>query len=98
MDEKKDGIIIDPYCGSGTTLVAAKILGYHYIGIDNSKEYVEYTKTRLKNYENEIPKAKEELLKHVVTKTFKERKERGEFVGKYRKNGKTGKTDAITLF
>ncbi|HID27960.1 MAG TPA: site-specific DNA-methyltransferase [Methanosarcinales archaeon] len=89
MDEKEDGIIIDPYCGSGTTLLAAKILKHHYIGIDISKEYVEYAQNRIENYEKEIITAKKELSKHLVTKTFKERKEKGEFVGKYRKDNKT---------
>ena len=88
MDDKRGGIIIDPYCGSGTTLVAAKILGHHFIGIDISREYVEYSIGRLENYKNEIPRVERELSKHVVRKTFKERKERGEFVGKY------GKTSA----
>ncbi len=85
MDEKKGGIVIDPYCGSGTTLVAAKILGQHYIGIDLSKDYVAYSIQRLEKYKEEIPKVEGELSKHVVRKTFKERKERGEFVGRYRK-------------
>ncbi len=88
MDEKKGGIIIDPYCGSGTTLVAAKILGHHYIGIDISEEYVDYSLKRLKNYKNEIKAVEEELSRHVVRKTFKERKERGEFVGRYRTSNK----------
>lgn len=30
----KDFVIVDPYCGSGTTLMAASILGYDCIGID----------------------------------------------------------------
>ncbi|MEO0167923.1 MAG: site-specific DNA-methyltransferase [candidate division WOR-3 bacterium] len=77
MDDKKGGVIIDPYCGSGTTLVAAKILGHHFIGIDISREYVEYSIRRLENYKNEIPRVERELSKHVVRKTFKERKERG---------------------
>ncbi len=85
MDEEKEGIVIDPYCGSGTTLVAARILQHHYIGIDISKEYVESSIKRLRNYKREIKDVQEELSKHVVKKTFKERKERGEFVGKYRK-------------
>ncbi len=85
MDDKKEGIIIDPYCGSGTTLVAAKILGHHYIGIDISSEYVEYSIKRLENYTSEIKKVEEEISKHAVRKTFKERKQRGEFVGRYRK-------------
>ncbi|MHB1665048.1 MAG: DNA-methyltransferase [bacterium] len=32
MDDKR-GLIIDPYCGSGTTLIAAKILDHNFIGI-----------------------------------------------------------------
>jgi len=83
INEKKEGIIIDPYCGSGTTLVAAKILGLHYIGIDISNEYIKFAKERLNNYESELKFAKEELAKHFVIKTFKERKKRGEFTGKY---------------
>jgi len=85
LDEREGGIVIDPYCGSGTTLVAAKILGHHYTGIDISKEYVGYAIKRLEDYKKEIPIAMEEVSKHIVRKTFKERKEKGEFVGRYRK-------------
>jgi site-specific DNA-methyltransferase (adenine-specific) len=85
MDEKKGGLVIDPYCGSGTTLVAAKILGHNFIGIDISKEYVEFSEKRLKNYKAEEKYANEEIAKHIVVKTFKERKEKGEFTGKYGK-------------
>ncbi|MFA6407278.1 MAG: DNA methyltransferase [Candidatus Paceibacterota bacterium] len=42
-------VILDPFCGSGTTLVAALLLGRKYIGIDTSKEAVELTKKRLLN-------------------------------------------------
>jgi modification methylase len=90
----KKGLIIDPYCGSGTTLVAAKILGHDFIGIEISKEYVEFSENRLKNYENELKFAKEEINKHVVLKTFKERKEKGEFTGRYSPQNK--KTKIIT--
>lgn len=83
LDERK-GIVIDPYCGSGTTLVVAKILGHDFIGIDISKEYIQYAEERLKNYEEERKFVIEEIKKHVVIKTFKERKERGEFTGKYK--------------
>lgn len=90
MDEKK-GVVIDPYCGSGTTLVAAKILEQDYIGIEISKEYVEFSEDRLKNYESELKFAKEEMGKHIVVKTFKERKEMGEFTGRYGPQNKKGK-------
>ena len=40
-------IVLDPFCGSGTTLVSAKIKGRNYIGIDISQEAVDLTKSRL---------------------------------------------------
>jgi len=88
MDEKKERVVIDPYCGSGTTLVAAKILDYDFIGIDISKHYIGFAEKRLKNYREEKMCAQEEIKKHIVVKTFKERKEKGEFTGKYGKNNK----------
>ena len=39
--------ILDPFCGSGTTLVAAKIKGRKFIGIDISEEAINLTKSRL---------------------------------------------------
>lgn len=95
LDEKK-GIVIDPYCGSGTTLVAAKILGHDFVGIDISEEYIKYSEERLKNYEREKKFVMEEIAKHVVKKTFKERKERGEFTGKYGPKGKRGTCPRIS--
>ena len=41
--------VLDPFCGSGTTLVAAKLLGRNAVGIDISPEAVELTRTRLEN-------------------------------------------------
>ena len=40
-------LIFDPFCGSGTTCVAAKVLGRHYIGIDISPEYCEIARKRV---------------------------------------------------
>lgn len=82
MDERK-GVVIDPYCGSGTTLLAAKILGHNYIGIEISEEYIKFAENRLNSYQSGINFANEEMVKHIVMKTFKERKEKGDFTGKY---------------
>ena len=40
-------LILDPFCGSGTTLVSAKLLGRDYIGIDINKDAIEISKKRL---------------------------------------------------
>lgn len=45
----KDDIVLDPFCGSGTTCVAASRLGRKYIGIDKSPEAVELSKNRIEN-------------------------------------------------
>lgn len=42
-------VVLDPFCGSGTTLVAAKLLSRQYIGIDVSEDAVTLTKERLAN-------------------------------------------------
>ena len=42
-------IILDPFCGSGTTLVAATLNGRKAIGIDVSEKAIQLTKERLKN-------------------------------------------------
>jgi site-specific DNA-methyltransferase (adenine-specific) len=41
------GIVLDPFAGSGTTLLACKELGMSCIGIEREPEYVEIIKRRL---------------------------------------------------
>lgn len=41
------GIVLDPFAGSGTALVAAKKLGFQYVGIEREKEYCEIAEKRL---------------------------------------------------
>jgi len=45
----KGDVVLDPFCGSGTTLVAAALLNRKYIGIDISEDAIELTKKRLVN-------------------------------------------------
>lgn len=40
------GVVIDPFCGTGTTLIAAHLLGHKSIGIDISQHYLEMAKER----------------------------------------------------
>jgi len=70
-------VVLDPFCGTGTTLVAARLLDHHYIGIDTSPDYVGFAKKRLYSYESERDVAQNEIELHVVNDPFKDRKERG---------------------
>ena len=81
---KDNGLVLDPYVGSGTTAVAAKLLGYDYIGIDISGTYLEMAQNRLDECESERKKIVEELQLHEVETTFTKRKLTGMHVGKHR--------------
>lgn len=83
LDDKK-GVVLDPYIGSGTTAVAAKLLGHKYIGIDISSDYIKETNDRLHNSEKERIKVDGEIEKHIVRKTFADRKAMGEFTGNFK--------------
>lgn len=49
-----NSIVLDPFCGSGTTGVAALKNGCIFIGIDNNEEYLRITKRRLEKVCNDI--------------------------------------------
>ena len=40
-------LVLDPFCGSSSTGVAAIKLGRYFVGIDNSIEYIELSKNRI---------------------------------------------------
>lgn len=43
----ENDMVLDPFCGSGTTCVAAKLLNRHFIGIDSSLAAVQLAQQRL---------------------------------------------------
>ncbi|HFU2807540.1 TPA: site-specific DNA-methyltransferase [Campylobacter coli] len=72
IGSNENDLIFDPFCGSGTTLVSAKLLNRKYIGVDINSEAIALTKQRLNN----PIKTNSNLLKKGVdiykTKTEKE--------------------------
>jgi site-specific DNA-methyltransferase (adenine-specific) len=46
----KNDIILDPFMGSGTSLVAAEILGRRWIGIELSENYVKISRERIQAF------------------------------------------------
>jgi DNA modification methylase len=50
-----DGIVLDPFMGSGTTLLAAVELGRPYVGIDINQEYIQLAKKRTSQKQIPLP-------------------------------------------
>jgi site-specific DNA-methyltransferase (adenine-specific) len=46
----KDGIVLDPFMGSGTTAEAALQLGRKFIGFDMEQNYIDYATKRISQY------------------------------------------------
>ena len=44
--------VLDPFCGSSTTGIAANLLGRRFLGIDQEKDYIEISKNRREELEN----------------------------------------------
>jgi tRNA G10 N-methylase Trm11 len=47
MSSDPGDMILDPFLGTGTTAVAAKALGRHFIGIDLDPEYVQIARAKI---------------------------------------------------
>jgi len=70
-------IVLDPFCGSGTTLVSAKLLKRNYIGFDLSAKAIELCNKRLSG---EIIKTNSQLLEKGIQEYNTKSKSESEFI------------------
>jgi len=63
-----DGVVLDPFCGSGSTLVGALQEGFRYIGIEKDPDYVNIAYARTKHALKEWGrKSRQQVLQEVVS-------------------------------
>lgn len=43
-------VVLDPFCGSGTTCIAALKTGRHYVGFDINEDYVKLARERINEF------------------------------------------------
>lgn len=59
-------VILDPFMGSGSTLVSAKKLGRKGIGFEISKEYVKVAKERLKSTQTSLDEQQKKIFQEEI--------------------------------
>lgn len=66
----RNGIVLDPFMGSGTTGMACVLEGFNFIGIEREKEYFDIANVRINYVENN----KEEVIDKKKNKSVKKEK------------------------
>ena len=51
LGSRKDDLVVDPFVGSGTTCIAAKLLGRNYMGVEKDEDYAMIATERVKSYQ-----------------------------------------------
>ena len=46
-----NGIVLDPFMGSGSTGIAAQLEGFRFCGMEMDKDYFKIAETRIENFE-----------------------------------------------
>ena len=59
-------VILDPFLGSGSTIVSAYKLGKKGVGFELSKEYIKLAEDRVKDTQLNLTQSKEDLIKPTI--------------------------------
>lgn len=73
---KEGDVILDPMCGSGTTLKMAKMNNRNYIGIDINEEYVSLSEERIKNVKVYTVKEPNPKVDFIVSRETMQKKKK----------------------
>jgi site-specific DNA-methyltransferase (adenine-specific) len=49
----KGGTVLDPFMGSGTTGIGAKLEGFDFIGIEREEEYIKIAEARINAWQKD---------------------------------------------
>ena len=60
-----NGLVLDPFNGSGTTGIACKLEGFDYIGLEISEEYCEIARSRIESWDDELEYMMELKIKEI---------------------------------
>jgi site-specific DNA-methyltransferase (adenine-specific) len=60
-----NGLVLDPFNGSGTTGIACKLEGFDYIGLEISEEYCEIARGRIESWDDELEYMMELRIKEI---------------------------------
>jgi site-specific DNA-methyltransferase (adenine-specific) len=70
LGSRENDIVLDPFCGSGTTLIAAQMLKRQYVGIEINQEYCKIAASRLEFHSNPLQsKLSLSLIQNVIPNT-----------------------------
>ena len=69
-------VILDPMCGSGTTLKMSKLNNRNYIGIDINEEYVKLSEERIKDVKPYNPKEPNPKSEFIVSREKSKKKKK----------------------
>ena len=53
----RDEVVLDPFCGSGTSCLAAIKAGRHYVGYENAPDYVKLAEKRIREFRDQLSAA-----------------------------------------
>ncbi len=74
----KDGVVLDPFMGSGSTGVATLIEDFKFVGIEMDEDYYEIAKQRVKSYKEFTEFFEEKEIKKQKSKARSKKKDSGD--------------------